>query len=46
VQLGFVDIKQGKPVDTFAHSNFEDTKRKAEKFGAVGSTIRATKPKR
>jgi hypothetical protein len=30
-------------VDTFAHSAFEDTRRKAEKFGAMGSTIRATK---
>jgi hypothetical protein len=46
VQLGFVDIEQGDLVDTYARSAFEDTKRKAKKFGAMGSTIRATKPMR
>jgi hypothetical protein len=46
VQLGFTDIKQGDLVDTYARSTFEDTRRKAEKFGAMGSTIRATKPRR
>jgi hypothetical protein len=46
VQLGFVDIQQGDLVDTYAQSKFEDTRRKAEKFGAMGSTIRATKPER
>ena len=45
VQLGFTDIKQGDLVDTYARSTFEDTRRKAEKFGAMGSTIRATKPR-
>jgi hypothetical protein len=30
-------------VDTYARSAFEDTRRKAAKFGAMGSTIRATK---
>jgi hypothetical protein len=30
-------------VDTYAHSTSEDTRRKARKFGAMGSTIRATK---
>jgi len=44
VQLGFTDIKQGDLVDTYARSTFEDTRRKAQKFGAMGSTIRATKP--
>jgi hypothetical protein len=44
VQLGFTDIKQGDSVDTYARSAFEDTRRKAQKFGAMGSTIRATKP--
>jgi hypothetical protein len=44
VQLGFTDIEQGDLVDTYARSTFEDTRRKAEKFGAMGSTIRATKP--
>ena len=29
---------------TFARSAFEHTRRKAAKFGAMGSTIRATKP--
>jgi hypothetical protein len=44
VQLGFTDIRHGDLVDTYARSAFEDTRRKAEKFGAMGSTIRATKP--
>jgi hypothetical protein len=43
VQRGYVDIEQGDLVDTYARSAFEDTRRKAEKFGAMGSTIRATK---
>jgi hypothetical protein len=45
VQLGFTDIKQGELVDTYARSAFEDTRRKARKFGAMGSTIRAIKPR-
>ena len=44
MQLGFIDIQQGDLVDTYARSRFEDTRRKAEKFGAMGSTIRAVKP--
>ncbi|MGH2979563.1 MAG: hypothetical protein ACRDLQ_07990 [Solirubrobacterales bacterium] len=44
VRLGFIDIEQGDLVDTYAQSRFEDTRRKAEKFGAMGSTIRAVKP--
>jgi hypothetical protein len=40
------DIRQGDLVDTFARSKSEDTRRKAAKFGAMGSTIRATKPRR
>jgi len=43
VQLGFTDIRQGEVVDTYSRSAFEDTRRKAEKFGAMGSTIRAIK---
>jgi hypothetical protein len=43
VARGYVDIVQGDLVDTYARSAFEDTRRKAEKFGAMGSTIRATK---
>jgi hypothetical protein len=38
------DITQGELVATYARSAFEDTRRKAAKFGAMGSTIRATKP--
>ena len=46
VRLGYGDIEPGEPVDTFARSKFEDTRRKAATFGAMGSTIRATKPQR
>jgi hypothetical protein len=46
VQRAYTDITQGELVDTYAHSAFEDTRRKAAKFGAMGSTIRATKPRR
>ena len=44
VQRAYSDITQGDLVDTYARSAFEDTRRKAAKFGAMGSTIRATKP--
>jgi len=44
VARGYTDIQQGELVDTYARSAFEDTRRKAAKFGAMGSTIRATKP--
>jgi len=43
VARGYRDIQQGELVDTYANSAFEDTRRKAAKFGAMGSTIRATK---
>ena len=43
VARGYTDIEQGDLVDTYAGSAFEDTRRKAKKFGAMGSTIRATK---
>jgi hypothetical protein len=43
VARGYVDIEQGAFVDTYARSAFEDTREKAAKFGAMGSTIRATK---
>ena len=42
--MGYRDIEQGELVDTYARSQFEDTRQKAKKFGAMGSTIRATKP--
>jgi len=44
VQRAYTDITQGELVDTYAHSIFADTRRKAAKFGAMGSTVRATKP--
>jgi hypothetical protein len=43
VQRAYTDITQGEIVDTYARSAFEDTRRKAAKFGAMGSTIQATK---
>jgi hypothetical protein len=46
VARGYTDIKQGDLIDTYARSKFEDTRRKAAKFGAMGSTVRATKPRR
>ena len=44
MKLGFTDIRQGDLVDTYARSAFEDTRRKARKFGAMGSTILAFLP--
>ena len=41
---GFTAIRTGDLVDTYARSAFEDTRRKAEKFGARGTTVQATKP--
>jgi hypothetical protein len=46
VARGYRDIQQGELVDTYSRSAFEDTRRKAARFGAMGSTIRATKPQR
>jgi hypothetical protein len=46
VARGYRDIQQGELVDTYARSTFEDTRRKAAKFGAMGSTMRATKSHR
>jgi hypothetical protein len=45
VARGYTDVEQGGLVDTYARSTFEDTRRKAAKFGAMGSTIAATKPR-
>jgi hypothetical protein len=44
VARGYTGVQQGDLVDTYAKSAFEDTRRKAAKYGAMGSTIRATKP--
>jgi len=41
---GFERIETGLLVDTYARSKFEDTRRKAQKFGARGTTIKAYKP--
>ena len=43
VQRAYTNITQGELVDTYARSSYEDTRRKAKKYGAMGSTIRATK---
>ena len=44
MQRAYSDITQGDLVDTYARSAFEDTRRKAEKFGARGTVVRAVKP--
>jgi hypothetical protein len=44
--MRYTGIERGDLVDTYARSVFADTRRKAAKYGAMGSTIRATKPAR
>ena len=39
-----MQIETGQLVDTYARSKFEDTRRKAVKFGARGTTVKAYKP--
>ena len=46
VERAYTNIRQGELVDTYARSIFADTRRKAAKYGAMGSTLRATKPVR
>ena len=41
---GLRRIETGDLVDTYANSAFPDTRRKAEKFGARGTTVKAYKP--
>jgi hypothetical protein len=41
---GFEGIETGDLVETYARSKFEDTRRKAEKYGARGTTVKAYKP--
>jgi hypothetical protein len=41
---GFEKIESGNLVATYARSKFEDTRRKAVKFGAHGTTVKAFKP--
>ena len=41
---GFEGIETGQLVDTYARSKFEDTRDKAQKFGARGTTVKAYRP--
>ena len=41
---GFERIESGNLVATYARSTSEDTRRKAIKFGAHGTTVKAYKP--
>ena len=41
---GFERIETGLLVDTYSRSKFADTREKAQKFGARGTTIKAYKP--
>lgn len=43
---GFERIESGNLVPTYMRSKFEDTRQKALKFGAQGSTHKAFKPER
>jgi hypothetical protein len=40
---GFERIEAGDLVETYAGSAFEDTRRKAEAYGARGTTVKAFK---
>jgi hypothetical protein len=40
---GFERIEHGNLVNTYLHSKFEDTRRKALKYGAHGATVKAFK---
>ena len=42
---GFDEIETGQLVDTYARSKFEDTREKAQKYGARGTTLKALKPR-
>jgi hypothetical protein len=41
---GFERIETGQLVDTYARSEFPETREKAQKFGARGTTVKAYKP--
>ena len=43
---GLERIEMGNLVETYARSALEDTRRKAEKFGARGTTAKANKSRR
>ena len=40
----FERIETGDLIDTYVRSAFEDTRRKAEKVGARGTTVKAYRP--
>ena len=42
---GFERIEHGDLVNTYLRSTFEDTRRKALKYGAHGTTVKAFKPR-
>jgi hypothetical protein len=42
---GFERIETGQLVDTYARSKFADTREKAQRFGARGTTLKAYKPR-
>jgi hypothetical protein len=42
---GFERIETGQLVDTYAHSAFADTREKAQRYGARGTTVKAYKPR-
>jgi hypothetical protein len=42
---GFERIEHGDLVNTYMRSKFEDTRRKALKYGAQGATAKAYKPR-
>jgi hypothetical protein len=42
---GFERIETGQLVDTYARSAFADTREKAQRFGARGTTVKAYKPR-
>ena len=44
IRHGFTEITTGDLVEVYARSAFDDTRRKAEKFGARGTVVRARKP--
>ena len=41
---GFERIERGDLVNTYMRSKFEDTRRKALKYGAQGATVKAYRP--
>jgi hypothetical protein len=42
---GFESIEHGDLIATYMRSSFEDTRRKAVKYGANGTTVKAFKPR-